>query len=106
MYWAQLAVAGVFAGAVYALFGQGITLVYKSTRVPNFAHGAVGTVGAFLFYKAWGAARHQLQVPFLHFQLPFTKLAWNPVLPKMPLALALLLALAVTALLGLAIERL
>ena len=106
MYWAQLAVAGLFAGAVYALFGQGITLVYKSTRVPNFAHGAVGTVGAFLFYKAWGAARHQLQVPFLHFQLPFTKLSWDPVLPKMPLPVALLLALAVTALLGLAIERL
>ena len=105
MYWAQLAVAGLFAGAVYALFGQGITLVYKSTRVPNFAHGAVGTVGAFLFYKAWGAARHQLQVPFLHFQLPFTKWSWNPVLPKMPLPIALLLALAVTALLGMAVER-
>ncbi|MBV8693796.1 MAG: ABC transporter permease, partial [Actinobacteria bacterium] len=43
--------------------------------------------------------------PFLHFQLPFTKWQWNPVLPRLPLPLALLLALVVTALIGLAIER-
>ena len=53
MYWAQLVVSGLFAGAVFALYGLGITMVFKSTRVPNFAHGAVGTVGAYVFFKTW-----------------------------------------------------
>ena len=45
MFWVNVIVGGCFAGAIYALYGLGITLIYKSTRVPNFAHGAVGAVG-------------------------------------------------------------
>lgn len=105
MYWAQLAVSGLFAGAVYALYGQGITLIYKATRVPNFAHGAIGTVGAFVFFKTWGGARHRLLIPWLHFKVPFTSGSWNPVAPAMPLVLALFVALLVSVLLGLLIDR-
>jgi branched-subunit amino acid ABC-type transport system permease component len=62
MYWAQLAVSGLFAGAVFALYGLGITMVYKSTRVPNFAHGATGTVGAYVFFKSWKGSQGRLQI--------------------------------------------
>ncbi|MEY2478587.1 MAG: hypothetical protein QOG87_3902 [Actinomycetota bacterium] len=106
MYWAQLAVSGLFAGAVFALYGLGITMVYKSTRVPNFAHGAVGTVGAYVFFKSWEGSQGQLQIKHLHLQVPFTQLSWDPVLPRLPLVLAVLLAIGVSMLLGLAIERL
>jgi len=41
----------------------------------------------------------------LHFQLTWTHLSWNPTLPALPLPLAMLLALAVTAGLGLLMER-
>jgi branched-chain amino acid transport system permease protein len=105
VYWAQLVVAGLFAGAVYALYGQGITLVYKATRVPNFAHGAVGTVGAFVFFKLWDGTASRLLIPELHFKIPFTGVNWDPDPPAVPFALALILAVAVSILLGLAIER-
>jgi branched-chain amino acid transport system permease protein len=110
MYWAQLMVAGLFVGAVYALYGLGITMVYKATRVPNFAHGAIGTVGAFVFYKTWKGSQPKLQIKHLHFQIPFAPHTswshWDPVTPRLPLLGSLLLALAVSVLLGILIERL
>lgn len=44
---AQQILNGVVAGAVYALFALGFTLVFGINRVLNLAHGAVFTVGAF-----------------------------------------------------------
>ncbi len=41
-------VDGVSVGAVYALVALGIALVYRSTKVLNFAQGELGTVPAFL----------------------------------------------------------
>src|SRR5438105_9596316 len=41
---------GLVIGAIYGLVALGITLVYKKSRVLNFAHGEVGMVGAFVFY--------------------------------------------------------
>src|SRR5438128_11713710 len=105
MYWAQLVVSGLFAGAVYALYGLGITMVFKATRVPNFAHGAIGTVGAFTFFKVWDQSQPRLQIKHLHVQLPFTSLQWNPTPPRLPLIAALLVAVAVSVLVGLALER-
>ncbi|MDQ1446386.1 MAG: branched-chain amino acid transport system permease protein livM, partial [Acidimicrobiaceae bacterium] len=111
MYWAELLVAGLFVGAVYALYGLGITMVYKATRVPNFAHGAIGTVGAFVFYKTWKASQPRLQIKHLHFQIPFADSKawwshWDPTTPRLPLLLSLVLALAVSVVLGILIERL
>jgi branched-subunit amino acid ABC-type transport system permease component len=106
MYWAQLVVSGLFAGAVYALYGLGITMVFKATRVPNFAHGAVGTVGAFTFFKTWDHSRSHLLIDQVHLKIPFTSLSWHPVPPALPLVFALLLAIGVSVLLGMAMERL
>ena len=102
-FYLNVAVTGLSVGAVYALFGQGITLIYKGTRVPNFAHAAIGTVGAYTFVKFWDATN--LQDPTLRFQLPFTHLTWRPDPPALPFVAALLIALVVTGVLGLLIER-
>lgn len=50
-------VNGLQTGVVYALVALGIALVYKSTRVLNFAQGEIGTVAAFLVF--WGLAGFQ-----------------------------------------------
>lgn len=41
-------VDGISIGSVYALVALGIALVYRSTRVLNFAQGELGTMPAFL----------------------------------------------------------
>jgi branched-subunit amino acid ABC-type transport system permease component len=102
-FYLNVAVTGLSIGAVYALFGVGITLIYKGTRVPNFAHAAIGTVGAYTFVKFWDGT--VLQEPGLRFQIPFTSLTWTPDPPALPLVGALLIALVVTGLLGFAVER-
>src|SRR2546425_12799196 len=47
---------GLVIGAIYGLVALGITLVYKKSRVLNFAHGEVGMVGAFVRRSAPGSA--------------------------------------------------
>ena len=43
----QYAVTGLSAGSLYALVALGVVLIYKSTRVLNFAHGEMATLGTF-----------------------------------------------------------
>lgn len=103
-FYLNVAVAGLAIGAVYSLFGLGITMIYKATKVPNFAHAAIGAIGAYVFFKTWDEA--DLQIPHLTFQVPFTSWIWQADPPALPLVASLLLSLASVALLGLAIERL
>src|SRR5205823_7115816 len=42
---------GLVTGAVYALLAMGLVLIYKATRVPNFAYGAMATFIAFFHYQ-------------------------------------------------------
>lgn len=44
----RVIVFGLQLGAVYALIALGIALVYKTTRILNFAQGEFGTVAAFV----------------------------------------------------------
>lgn len=46
----QTVVLGVIAGSIYALIASGITLVYKSSKVLNFAQAEIGT---FSLYVTW-----------------------------------------------------
>jgi ABC-type branched-subunit amino acid transport system ATPase component/branched-subunit amino acid ABC-type transport system permease component len=46
-------VIGLTSGAVYALAGLGLVLTYKTSAVFNFAHGALATVGAYVFYALY-----------------------------------------------------
>src|SRR2546426_11609245 len=44
-------IAGLVSGSVYGLAATGLVLTYKTTGIFNFAHGAVATAGAYLFYE-------------------------------------------------------
>jgi ABC-type branched-subunit amino acid transport system ATPase component/ABC-type branched-subunit amino acid transport system permease subunit len=44
----EVLVLGLVTGLTYALLGVGLVLVYKSSRVLNFAHGEMGALGAGL----------------------------------------------------------
>jgi len=75
---------GVTIGVVYALAALGLVVVYRATRVLNFAHGAMGMMSAYIF----GRWLHQTQSPLL------------------PTPVALLITLLFAVALGLAVERL
>lgn len=53
---AQTLVLGVIAGVIYALIAVGITLVYKSSRVLNFAQAEIGTLA--LYWTWWLSGEH------------------------------------------------
>ncbi|WP_394820737.1 branched-chain amino acid ABC transporter permease [Pendulispora albinea] len=76
----QLTVYGLANGAILALAALGFVLVYKATRVINFAQGEFLLAGAYAFYSGW-------------------------VLLGLPLIAALLFGVAVAVGLGVAIER-
>jgi len=46
----QYALTGLSAGSLYALVALGLVLIYRSTRVLNFAHGDVATFGTFVAF--------------------------------------------------------
>ena len=45
----QLLANGISLGFLYALSALGFVMIFKSSNVLNFAHGALMTIGAFLF---------------------------------------------------------
>jgi len=47
----QYSLTGLSAGSLYALVALGIVLIYRSTRVLNFAHGDVATLGTFVAFS-------------------------------------------------------
>ncbi len=47
----QYVVSGLSAGSLYALVALGLVLIYRSTRVLNFAHGDVATVATFVAFS-------------------------------------------------------
>lgn len=42
---------GLGAGALIALSASGLVLVFRSSGVINFAHGAIGMIGSYAFYE-------------------------------------------------------
>jgi branched-chain amino acid transport system permease protein len=55
----QYAVSGLSTGSIYALVALGLALIYRSTRILNFAHGDISTAGTFFAFTLIG-----LQLPF------------------------------------------
>lgn len=51
----QLAITGLQTGALYALTAVGFSLIFGSTRIFHFAHGATFAIAAYLFYWVYGA---------------------------------------------------
>ncbi len=46
----QYAVSGLSIGALYSLVALGLVLIYRSTRILNFGHGDIATVGTFFAF--------------------------------------------------------
>ena len=80
-YYLQLFINGLVVGSIYSLVALGFVVIYKATKVVNFAQGEMVMVGAYVCF----ALTVQLHVPFV----------W-----------AFLMTLCFSVLLGLAIERL
>jgi branched-chain amino acid transport system permease protein len=76
----QLTVYGLANGAVLALAALGFVLIYKATRVINFAQGELLLIGAYLFYTAF-------------------------VLLRLPLVVAVVAGVAAATVLGVTVER-
>lgn len=76
----QLLANGVVMGSIYSLAALGFVLIYKSSRVINFAHGEFVALGAFA-------------------------VLWYALALRLPLPVGLLLAAATFYVLGLVVER-
>jgi branched-chain amino acid transport system permease protein len=53
----QLLVVGLVTGCVYALSATGLVVTYTTSGIFNFAHGAIGMLGAFTYWQltvGWG----------------------------------------------------
>jgi branched-chain amino acid transport system permease protein len=59
-YLLQLVISGLVVGSIYAAVALGFTIIYKATRVVNFAQGELLMVGAYVCY----AFVVQMGVPF------------------------------------------
>ena len=46
----QYLVSGLATGSIYALVALGLALIYRSTRLLNFAHGDITTAGTFMAF--------------------------------------------------------
>ncbi len=46
-------IIGVAIGSVYGLAGVGLVLTFKTSGIFNFAHGALATIAAYVFYALW-----------------------------------------------------
>jgi branched-chain amino acid transport system permease protein len=76
----QTLVGGLSLGAIYALVAMGFSLVYRTMGLVNFAHADVVTIGAYVASTFYMSAR-------------------------LPFVLAIAVAIVVTALIGVVIER-
>ncbi|WP_031483209.1 branched-chain amino acid ABC transporter permease [Maridesulfovibrio frigidus] len=79
-YYLQLIINGLVVGSIYSLVALGFVIIYKATKVVNFAQGEMVMAGAYICF----ALTVQYQIPF---------------------ALAFVMTLAFSVLLGLLIER-
>ena len=76
----QLLVDGIISGSAYALVALGFALIYNTTKIFHFAHGAIYTLSAYLFYTCYNL--------------------WN-----WPFFAAIILTIVVISILGIAIDE-
>jgi branched-chain amino acid transport system permease protein len=61
----QVLVSGATVGSIYALVALGLVLMYRTTRILNFAHGDLGVVGTFIAYTLLRQANLPFGVSFV-----------------------------------------
>lgn len=90
---------GLVTGAVYALLAMGLVFIYKATRVPNFAYGAMATLVAFFHYDLVSGRRLSLNLDVLALHLHLSHWVQLGFWTAVPISLLF------AGLLGLVIER-
>ena len=60
-YYLQLVINGLVVGSIYSLVALGFVIIYKATKVVNFAQGELVMVGAYICFSL----TVQAQLPFL-----------------------------------------
>ncbi|MFZ6005390.1 MAG: ABC transporter permease subunit [Actinomycetota bacterium] len=90
---------GLVTGAVYALLAMGLVFIYKATRVPNFAYGAMATLVAFFHYDLVAGRRVEVHLDVLALHIDIERDVQLGFWAAIPISLAF------AGLLGLLIER-
>ena len=80
MFFLQTLVGGIGTGAIYVLVALGFSLVYRTMGLVNFAHGDILMVGAYITATFFVSSR-------------------------LPFAISIIVAIALTAVIGIIIER-
>lgn len=88
---------GLSFGAIYAMIALGIVLIYKSSDVVNFGHGEMAMFSTYIAFAAIGLLLG-VNISKVDSDMP-SKVGWGTFL------VALLMALAFAALMGIVIER-
>jgi sulfate-transporting ATPase len=57
----RFALLGLGLGSLYSLASQGLMVIYRGSGVLNFAHGAIGMVGAYIEWEL--ATQHDWPIP-------------------------------------------
>jgi ABC-type branched-subunit amino acid transport system ATPase component/branched-subunit amino acid ABC-type transport system permease component len=61
----QFALLGLGTGAIYALLGQGLVLIYRGAGVLNLAHGAFAMAAAYIYYELHFVHLHSVAISIL-----------------------------------------
>lgn len=106
---------GLDKGSAYALIALGLTLVFGSLGVVNFAHGAKFTLGAFcaVSFQELLTISKKVKDPSITFfdaykEIPYLEIWWGDtgtMLIDWAVPLSILLAIPVMLLIGLVLER-
>lgn len=65
MLFLQLLINGIQTGALYALIAVGFSLIFGTTRIFHFAHGATFTIAAYVFYHLYAVAHLHWSIALL-----------------------------------------
>src|SRR5260221_1571218 len=91
---------GMVTGAVYAMLALGLVLIYKATRIPNFAYAGMASFLALFHYNLVSGKRLTLNLDVLYLHIH------GHVTPQLGFWAAVPVTLAFAAGLGWLIERL
>ena len=61
----QVLISGASIGSIYALIALGIVLLYRTTRILNFAHGDIRVQGTFIAYTLITSSGLPFRLSFL-----------------------------------------
>ena len=75
---AAYTIIGLTVGAIFSLAALGIVLIYRTTGVLNFAHGAMGMFSTFIGWQFFYGWAHPGWPAWLHTATAWRQLAFVP----------------------------